>query len=372
MPKHKPEENALRGAAAVWCRKVIASEGQSAVTRATGYSQSVLSRIYNSRQLPSLTVILALHRHYGEKHAPSDEVLAIIKRESAAAYVRAIARAEAFTATPSAPATPTPTVSESLASTLARVERKITAGTASSREAAQRVVECARRYASVVEQAHSHRLLVFLGEATGEGPSIQNAALELYDALMGVPELGALLAQPARQAPVVTPRREQEPAREPPQPATVEAPSEPESDASAYEVVVTRKPQPESTAPTLEYPALAKASLRNPMLIVGGVAVPEVRQKLSELGVQHEWIETRGAVGQTRVEAVTNRIRRTGACGVMVLHGTVGHNTFDRVRAAARLGVVPLVAPRAAGTAELVRSLHLLDKQIASGVAQAG
>lgn len=254
-----------------------------------------------------------------------------------------------------------------IASALSQVHSHLSANIGQSQRAVRRVVECAERYALAVEQAQAHRLLVFCGVATGAEPSAQDAALALYDALLGVPELAALLAQPATKTL--------------PNVVTVPVISLPQSDEPApqrdpYDVVVAHKADVAAHAPELpsdpvvEYPALARASQRNPLIIIGGTSVPEVRSRLAELGVQHEWVETRGSIGQNRVEAAANRIRRTNACAAMVLHGFEGHKFFDKIRDAARLGVVPFIAPRAAGSAELVRALHALDRQIANGVSQ--
>jgi len=273
---------------------------------------------------------------------------------------------------PTAPQTPQATsgaAASPIGDALARVQSLLSANVAGSQRAARRVVECAERYALAVEQAQAHRLLVFVGAATGEEPTAQTAALTLYDALLGVPELAALLTQPAPKAapkatvttPIVSlPMAPETPAAEP-------EPAQPDP----YEVVVTRKPdasaiaQPTASEPAAtNYPALAAASRRNPLLIVGGIPLPDKLKLLEQLGIHAQWIEVNRTGGRL-VESAIQRVKKTSVCAVVVPHGFIGHRDGNRMRDAARRGVVPFESPARMGDADFARTLSSLDAHFA-------
>ncbi len=81
-------------------------------------------------------------------------------------------------------------------------------------------------------------------------------------------------------------------------------------------------------------------------------------------------IETTADGRKRVVEAVRKRLRETRACAVIAVHGRLGHVTFDVLRNAARLGVVPFAQPYSIGVAEFDRTLRDLDGRIARGATE--
>lgn len=351
MERLSNEEIRRRKIAAEYIKQAVQTFGsQAKLASEAGLSRSALNRAVRGWELPSIRMVRAVVNVFGDVKTPPTEVFEVAQRRDLSRIDEVIERPT----TPPAPVVavdPPRSTQSPIEDALARVQSMLADGVRDSRAAVRRVVECAERYALAVEQSHAHRLLVFVGAATGAEPNAQAAALDLYDALLGVPELATLLAQPARKDPPAPPVVAPQPAPVDERPAPRETP----------------KAEPASAPVALEYPALARASERNPLLIVGGVAIQQTRERLRELGIVHEWVETRDRSAGC-VDSAVKRVRATGVCGVIVLHGCVAHSVTDKLRTAAQLGVVPYVSPRVLGLGELVNTLHILNGRIANGV----
>ena len=171
-----------------------------------------------------------------------------------------------------------------------RARTALGAGLLDTRTRVARVVKAASVYGDAVEADQANRVLVAIGEQPESGPSTQEAALALYEAIRDVPELASLLS-------------------------TVEQskPAQPPATVSFLTPVVDYATPPAAAEPEpvvdSRWANLAKRSRKSPLLIVGGTAVPERLEWLRAAGINAEWITTSATTGTNLVRSAIKRGR---------------------------------------------------------------
>jgi hypothetical protein len=162
---------------------------------------------------------------------------------------------------------------------------------------------------------------------------VRKAAQELLNSVLALPELTE------NTTPTLTP------------PANVQAPLQAE--------------QP-TVSPKSPWPALAKALVLAPLVMVGGAPHHErIRQMPADLLKAVEWVDTRQK-GTHAIGNLERRIREHRICGLVLLEGLVQHKHTDPLVSAARGANVPCVYAGKGGTLAIANALKEIEKALAS------
>lgn len=286
------------------------------LARLAGVSTSHVKRVLECRESPNAALERAL---YGASAAPSP--VATI-------------------------APPSP-----IAAALAVVQEAMTNEAEQSRDVARSVTAAAVDYSRAVEESIAHRMLASVGRASGPAPDVQTAALALVSCVQRIPELASLFASPA---PVSLPVDPPVPA-----PVTIEEPTVLE--APAVDEIEREAPaQPEP----LRWPSLARACVHRPIVIVGGVPVPQVLEVLAGEGLRVEWPQVAKSGGDRLVQSVEQRLRARTVTALVFVHGFLHHHHTEKLRAEAIASSTAFAYARTGGKAAMVSALTLIENTV--------
>jgi hypothetical protein len=235
-----------------------------------------------------------------------------------------------------------------LEAVLAKVRESATAQIEGAREHAKRVTAAADAYARAVESDLAHRLAAQLGQAPAGKLAAEDAALALAEVVYSLPEF-ASRGEPAAAPSIPTPAARPV--------VLVRAPAITGDDSPTRIGAAT-------DAPPVLVPTLRQVCVDAPLVMVGGIVVPEKLKWLRRCVPGAEWIETTRGGGPRTIDSIIARMhgRRIGA--LVLLHGLIGRSHGDQLINAARASGTPFSYADKAGTGSLMVALAALETHL--------
>lgn len=234
-----------------------------------------------------------------------------------------------------------------IAAALAVVQEAMTSQAEASRDVARVVTDAAATYARTVEASIAHSMLASVGKSSGPAPDTHAAALALVTCVQRIPELDGLFA------PSIAP------------PAAALATEPTEERATLEELEADEPVIKEPAAAPSSWPALASASARRPVVIVGGTPIPQAIESLFSAGLRVEWPEVGKHGGDRVVQSIGVRLASGSLSALVFVQGFLQHKHSERLRAAAAASGTPTAYAGTGGKASLAKAMAMIDSSIA-------
>lgn len=200
----------------------------------------------------------------------------------------------------------------------------------------ERVEAALSRYRLAVEQQLAHEFAAehHFKARPATGPGVAQAAEQLHEALLGLPELAERLAR--------------------------DETSGPSTERAAKSVAAPSRERVEPSREATSWPRLRAALATQKLVVIGALSRDRSESAPEGLGEHIEWIDTE----RDGVHALGNlpqRIRQGRVAGLLILDRAVKHKHSEPALAAARDAHVPTAFAGQGGRASLERALTQLE-----------
>jgi hypothetical protein len=112
-----------------------------------------------------------------------------------------------------------------------------------------------------------------------------------------------------------------------------------------------------------DYPKLAAATATKPVIILGGLPVPQKVRAVRDLGVEAEWPDAYHDAIRS-LEAIASRLRGGKCPGLIILHRLLGHKSSKPLLDVCRLYSIPVAYAGKGGLGELRGALAELERRV--------
>jgi hypothetical protein len=223
---------------------------------------------------------------------------------------------------------------------------------------ATRVKSAADGYARAVEHASVATFMARNGMTAPAGSDVDEAALELLCAVEDLPEVGRLRTSVEPAPPVV--------------PAVPENHPEPVPAAAPPRLAVV-PPPPAAAEPdpwAAEFPRLRALATARPILLFGGIPVPDKLRWLCKIAPA-EWRESSRSDNRA-TEAAARRVTMGSYGAVILLQELIGHRQSEMLVSAAESSRTLLTYAAKGGQAQLLTALRDVEDRLATAARRAG